>query len=103
MKQRTTYGTRLHRDPFYQSSAWDRTKEMHKQGYTLMADGIKLSNIFCVQCYHCDKSLTPMHTVDHIIAIEDGGSRTDQTNLQSMCLSCHNSKSAREGNKRRRK
>ena len=38
--------------------------------------------------------------VDHIIEISDGGDPYDLDNLQSLCISCHSSKTLRERNKR---
>lgn len=100
-KPSSSYGTRKSINPFYQSTAWDTTRELHKQRYTQI-NGFKLSHTYCIHCYKEARTLIPMHTVDHIIAIEDGGSPTDPTNLQSLCLSHHNRKSATEGNKRRK-
>jgi len=33
---------------------------------------------------------------DHIKPIKDGGERFDWVNLQGLCISCHNRKTARE-------
>ena len=44
--------------------------------------------------------LEDARVVDHIKEIEDGGSRTDRDNLQSLCDSCHKRKTARERKKR---
>lgn len=38
----------------------------------------------------------PATVVDHIVPIKDGGDRFDTANLQSLCVSCHNRKTARE-------
>jgi 5-methylcytosine-specific restriction endonuclease McrA len=50
-------------------------------------------------CRKCkQKGLTvPATVADHIIPIEQGGERYDLDNLQSLCESCHNRKSAKEG------
>tara|TARA_R100001594_G_scaffold95831_2_gene130128 strand:+ start:323 stop:673 length:351 start_codon:yes stop_codon:yes gene_type:complete len=49
-------------------------------------------------CENCEKKgLTePGKEVDHIIAIKDGGTRLGIHNLQTLCRSCHSSKSAKE-------
>jgi 5-methylcytosine-specific restriction endonuclease McrA len=49
-------------------------------------------------CENCEKKgLTePGREVDHIIAIKDGGNRLGLHNLQTLCRSCHASKSAKE-------
>lgn len=40
--------------------------------------------------------LVAARVVDHVLPIKDGGARFDAANLQSLCVSCHNSKTARE-------
>ena len=40
--------------------------------------------------------LVPARVVDHVRPIKDGGARFDTANLQSLCVPCHNSKTARE-------
>ncbi len=49
-------------------------------------------------CRYClQKGLTvASYCTDHIIAIEDGGAPLDRRNLQRLCTSCHNQKSADE-------
>lgn len=94
------YGNRYAKDPFYQSSQWRSVRSIHKSGLTEW-NGYKVSNTLCIECFKNGK-LVPLHTVDHIVRIEDGGSRTDLSNMQSLCLSCHNRKSAREGNQSRK-
>ncbi len=56
-------------------------------------------------CKHCDNYgiVTAGKIVDHIIEIEDGGNWFDINNLQHLCQSCHNAKTAREAMKRKRK
>lgn len=96
------YGERLKRDPFYQSPLWKATRRSFRMGVTIV-DGFALSNVYCVECYkRTGKQIDGPHC-DHIVAIEDGGSRTDHSNLQSLCTRHHNRKSAIEGNKRRKK
>ncbi len=34
--------------------------------------------------------------VDHVVPIKDGGERFDAANLQALCVSCHNRKTATE-------
>lgn len=97
------YGHRLHKDPFYHGSSWKATKEAFKVLHSTLSNGKKVSNALCYECMDKHQRVTPMHTVDHIQAIEDGGDRHTFTNLRSLCLSCHNRKSAIEGNERRKK
>jgi 5-methylcytosine-specific restriction endonuclease McrA len=97
------YGNRVTIDPFYQSSTWKRTKESFKRGFSILSNGMRVSNKLCYDCMDKHNKPTPMHTVDHMTAIQDGGDRTNHDNLRSLCLSHHNSKSAQEGNSRRKK
>ena len=43
----------------------------------------------------------PQEVVDHILSIENGGCAWDSSNLQSLCASHHDAKSARELMQRR--
>ena len=54
-------------------------------------------------CEHCkrDGVITGAQMVDHIKPITMGGSPVDQKNLQSLCTSCHNSKSGKESAEKR--
>lgn len=56
-------------------------------------------------CEHCDSHgrITPATEVDHIVEIEDGGSKTDPDNLQSLCKACHRKKTGEEKRKREEK
>jgi 5-methylcytosine-specific restriction protein A len=38
---------------------------------------------------------------DHVLPLKDGGARFDWANLQALCVSCHNRKTAGETAKRR--
>ncbi|QQU04017.1 HNH endonuclease [Myroides odoratus] len=53
------------------------------------------ANPLCVQC-ECEGLVTPATVADHIQPINRGGERLSEDNLQPMCASCHNKKSARE-------
>lgn len=102
-QRQTKYGNRLSKDPFYQSTTWKRTKALHKQGYTIADDGFKLSNIYCIDCYNESGLFNSKNiAIDHIKAIKEGGDKTSQSNLRSLCESHHNRKSAIEGNQRRK-
>lgn len=94
------HGTRLNRDPFYNSTAWRKTRKAFRQSTTLI-NGYSLSNTFCAECYRSKGILTPALNLDHIQRIKDGGDRLDWSNLQTLCDSCHAIKSANEGNKKK--
>ena len=70
------------RKKFYNSSEWKKVRLL-----------VLTSNPFCIECGH------PADTVDHIVAIKNGGAKLDLKNLQSMCKSCHNIKENEEGNR----
>ncbi len=67
---------------FYHSTEWKKVRAV-----------VLNSNPFCVGCGQV------ADTVDHKVAIKDGGSKLDLNNLQSMCRSCHNKKENKEGNR----
>lgn len=77
---------------FYHTPTWRAIRKAH-----IMA------NPLCVACEKQGK-LTDCTgknagVVDHIRPIRLGGSPTDSNNLQTLCTSCHNIKSAKEKNK----
>jgi 5-methylcytosine-specific restriction endonuclease McrA len=45
--------------------------------------------------------MTKASLVDHITEIKDGGAALDIANLQSVCQSCHNKKTAAQRAKRK--
>jgi len=100
-----SYGNRLKHDPFYHTSEWQRTRI----GFLLSKPWISLpkigntdySNRYCVDCWEKGIKNNQRIEIDHVIRIEDGGSRTAFTNLLSRCHSHHCSKSAKEGNDNR--
>lgn len=53
------------------------------------------SNPLCRLC-EARGLLVAARVVDHIIPIKDGGARFETSNLQGLCVSCHNAKTARE-------
>lgn len=40
--------------------------------------------------------LQPAKVVDHIVPVKQGGERFEGANLQSLCVPCHNAKTASE-------
>jgi 5-methylcytosine-specific restriction protein A len=69
---------------FYQSKQW-RSLRNYK---------IQINPL----CEICERKglVEGAREIDHIIAIKDGGERLGLSNLQSLCKSCHGSKSAKE-------
>ena len=49
----------------------------------------------CVAC-QAKGRLVAATVVDHVVPLKDGGARFDRANLQPLCVSCHNRKTARE-------
>lgn len=86
---------RYNKDPFYTSTEWIRTKASFKLGVTQLPDGRIVSNMYCLECFKEGKTKAG-HSIDHIVRIKDGGSRTDHSNLQNLCEHHHASKSAKE-------
>lgn len=72
-------------DPFYGTAAWKRIREARRR-----------ANPLCQECE--GKGLVrAMHAVDHIKARCDYPElELDYDNTQSLCETCHNSKTARE-------
>jgi 5-methylcytosine-specific restriction protein A len=74
-----------HRDAgWYNRAAWRnaRLSQLRKQPLCQVCMSINI--------------ITPATVVDHITPRSDGGADLSQDNLQSLCTSCHNSKTARE-------
>lgn len=64
-------------DKFYHSREWKRVRGLQLYKHPL-----------CSVCSH------PATIVDHIVEIKDGGAKLSLSNLQSLCISCHNTKTA---------
>ena len=79
-----SYKRQYDNSSFYNSKAWRMTRKFY----------IK-SNPLCEQCTREGKT-TGGQMVDHIKAISIGGDRLHHSNLQTLCNSCHNKKSAKE-------
>ena len=72
---------------FYHSAEWKHLR----QNYLI-------EHPFCMECWKAGR-LTKATVVDHIVPIKQGGPAMDESNLQSLCASCHGSKSIREGSR----
>ena len=69
---------------FYHSKQWRSLRNYYIQ-----------RNPLCEDCKRRDK-VTAGQVVDHIKPMNMGGHKTDLSNLQTLCTSCHNSKSGKE-------
>ena len=70
--------------------------------WTKLSKQFRKHNPLCACCF--ERGIyTPCTLVDHIVEIKDGGDPWDIDNLQSMCNSCHNTKTGEEVKKRTRR
>lgn len=84
VKERKPFQREVSNSDFYNSRAWRNARKFYLE-----------SNPLCVSC---DKAgvVRVATVVDHIVPINLGGEKLDTANFQSLCSSCHNSKSAKE-------
>lgn len=82
------YGRARHRFDaevgFYQSRRW-----------RVMRASFLYQHPLCMTCERVGR-LIAAKVVDHIIPIKQGGARFEAANLQSLCVRCHNGKTATE-------
>lgn len=69
---------------FYQSTQWRAVRATFLRKHPL-----------CVRCQQGERIVAAV-VVDHIQPLKRGGARFDESNLQALCVSCHNRKTARE-------
>ncbi len=69
---------------FYQSSPWRAVRAAFLRSHPL-----------CAACAAVGGSVAA-RVVDHVVPLKDGGARFAANNLQALCVSCHNRKSATE-------
>jgi 5-methylcytosine-specific restriction protein A len=84
------------KQPFYSSPEWRKLRQAFITSTSNLPDGRTLPNSICKQCY-LEGRTEPVHTVDHIQRIRDGGDPLDWNNLQSLCRMHHDRKSSQEG------
>lgn len=82
-------GRKVDNSSFYNSPAWRNTRKSYLSEYPL-----------CVQCEE-GGFINPATVVDHITPIRLGGAKYDESNLQGLCATHHNIKSAKEKNDKR--
>ena len=69
---------------FYQSAQWRAVRAAFLRQHPL-----------CCACEQRGR-VVPAVVADHVVPIKQGGARFDPRNLQSLCVSDHNAKSAKE-------
>ena len=77
----------------------DKRESSSKRGYDRRWEHLRLQFLRAYPlCKACEKEdrFTPAEQVDHIVPLRQGGARLDPSNLQSLCTTCHNSKTAKE-------
>lgn len=84
MPERKAFARSNDNSKFYNSWPW---RKLRKKFIT--------ANPLCKKCLENDVT-TSAKFVDHIVRIEDGGSKLSEENLQSLCQYHHNQKSGRE-------
>jgi len=74
-----------------------------KRGYAGVLDRKRIRARDCDLCQQCKREgrTTIGHPVDHIIPLVDGGT-DDDDNKETLCVPCHDIKSAREARQRAR-
>lgn len=77
-------------DEVYNSSRWKKLRELVKQR----------DKGLCQPCFKQNRVEIGV-IVDHIVEIKDGGAKWDIDNLELLCRSCHNIKTAKEKEKRK--
>lgn len=72
-------------------------RQRGRKGMTRRARWLSLHPL----CAHCEQAnrVTLAEEVDHIVPLIEGGA-DDEANLQSLCVSCHKAKTAREASRR---
>ena len=86
-KEYNQYGRDEISKNFYKTQIWKAVRRRHLN-----------SHPFCEECLKNGKR-TAAVIVDHIIPIKQGGAKYSENNLQSLCQSCHSSKSIKEGSR----
>ena len=76
---------------FYQSAAWRAVRAAFLNDHPL-----------CTHCVARGRVVAAV-VADHVVPLKDGGARFDWTNLQGLCVSCHNRKTASETARRSRR
>ena len=76
---------------FRNSGLWAKTRKAYRREHP-----------FCEECLRNGRRRAMVH-VDHIVPLHLGGAFIEWVNLQSLCLPCHEAKSARENPRRKKR
>jgi 5-methylcytosine-specific restriction protein A len=71
------------------------TRKRYGRTWRRIRDSYIKAHPLCEQCQQVGK-LTPAEEVHHLIPLSKGGAN-DESNLMSLCTSCHSTITAREG------
>ena len=74
---------------FYQSARWRTVRAAFLREHPL-----------CGMCAARGRVVAAV-VVDHVVPVKDGGARFDVANLQALCVTCHNRKTAQETARKR--
>lgn len=82
----------------YKPGSWSKTdnsKIYQSQKWRKLRKWFFVNNPLCAECLR-NGTVKEGTDVDHITPIRLGGEVYDENNLQTLCKSCHNRKSAKE-------
>ena len=92
------------RKPFRNLNSEKNKKVYNSRKWRAFSKSYKERHPLCVKC-EAKGIIVSSEVTDHIERVNSGGDIYDESNLQALCKSCHNSKSGREahGYKEKRK
>ncbi len=71
------------------------TKKLYGKGWEKVRKAYAMAHPYCEECLE-EGRLTPTEHVHHIVPLAEGGSN-DESNLKSLCVSCHSRVHAKNG------
>ena len=84
---------------FYNSTVWKNFRQVVLNN-PFIENNIEVPAGCCVRCYIDKDEIVEATTVDHTKQISCGGAKLNRNNVQPLCTSCHNRKSAKERHKK---
>jgi 5-methylcytosine-specific restriction endonuclease McrA len=79
------------RPPIKEANLFYKTPE-----WRALTERVKREAHYCCEACGADYSHRKRKLIgDHIIEIKDGGAKLDRTNIQCLCIDCHNKKTAK--------